>query len=71
MTYILLKTNRGVGYNGTYTPVNVSKRIEDIETDIKKRVKDGCPVNDLKIVQEVPFEFKCAITLIRESEETE
>ena len=58
--FLLLKRIR---YNGewVYTISAKSPGIYLITEEIKKRVKDGCPVRDLMVVEEMPFEFKCAV----------
>lgn len=68
MSYILLKNIHLPGYKECYAPVLVSDDLDKIKESMKKRVIDGSPVCDYKIVQDVPFEFKCAIKLTSEGE---
>ena len=62
--YILLrKIDVANGFRDPYSVVFESDDIVKIEEEIKKRVKDGCAVSKFRIVQDIPFEFKCAIKL--------
>ena len=64
MTYILLKKAFASGYG----VVMESNDLVAVEEKLKSYVKGGCPVNDLRIVQDIPFEFKCAIKLLGEED---
>lgn len=62
--YVLLrKIDVANGYRDPYSIILESDDIVKIEEEIKKRVKDGCPVSKFRIAQDIPFEFKCAIKL--------
>ena len=63
MSYILVKYIDKPGYVNAYHPIQVSEDLNEIKEAIKKRVIDGSPVRYYKIVQEIPFEFKCAIQM--------
>lgn len=66
--YILLKKIDVGGFRDPYSAIFESDDIVKVEEEIKKRVKDGCAVSKLRIVQDIPFEFKCAIKLECEAE---
>lgn len=67
--YILLrKIDVANGFRDPYSAIFESDDIVKIEEEIKKRVKDGCAVSKFRIVQDVPFEFKCAIALKKDEE---
>lgn len=70
MSYILLKNIHQPGYKEAYNPVFSSDDIEEVKANLKKRIFDGAPVHDFRIVQNILFEFKCAIKLLGEGEET-
>ena len=58
-----LRTNEITGSIGGH-PFDVVKRSESIDeifTEIKKRVRDGCPIKNLKIMQDV--EYKATVNL--------
>lgn len=63
MTYILLERATVVGGGSGYRAVLESNDIIKIEEKIKNYVKSGCPVNSLRIVSDIPFEFLCGIKL--------
>lgn len=63
MKYILLRME---GLN--YRNILESEDINLIKEKFKNHVIAGCPVSNLKIVQDIPFEFKCAIKLTGEGE---
>ena len=66
MSYMLLRreTNHMV-----YRVVRDCNEIMLIEELAKSMVKGGCPVDDLKIVENIPFEFKCAIKFLKEDKD--
>ena len=58
-----LRTNEITGSIGGH-PFDVVKRSESIDeifTEIKKRVRDGCPIKNLKIMEDV--EYKATVNL--------
>lgn len=57
--YLLLKCTDNAAKK--YQIVAQSENIHDISKQIEKRIKDGCPLWSLNVVEEVPFEFKCAV----------
>ena len=59
--YLLLKRVYKPGFKDVYAIIMESEDFAEIEESIKKRVFDGAPVRDFRIVSEVEFEFKCAI----------
>lgn len=68
MTYILLQKMFISGRGMCYKPVAESSDFVNVQERLKGYVKSGCPVNDLRIVQDIPFEFKCAIKLLGEED---
>lgn len=68
MKYILLTREKFVAVQGPYSTALESDDIVEIKEKIKKMVAEGYPVDHLRIVQDIPFEFKCAIR-ISEGEE--
>lgn len=65
-----LRTNESNGSVGGY-PVDVIKRSESIDEifeEIKKRVRDGCPIDKLKIMQDVKFTMSVNLELSEEKE---
>lgn len=66
MIYILLKRVSVPGFKIGYSPILESDDFSKIDEKFKNQVKGGCPLNDLKIVQDIPFEFKCAIKLMND-----
>ena len=68
--YILckLRTNENNGSVGGQ-PFDVIKRSESIDeifTEIQKRVRDGCPTDRLKIMQDVKFTMSVNLELSEE-----
>lgn len=57
--YLLLKCIDNAAKK--HTIVAESENVHDISKQIEKRIKDGCPLWSLKVVEEIPFEFKCAV----------
>ena len=57
--YLLLKCIDKV--TKKYAIVARLENIHDISEQIENRIKDGCPLWSLKVVEEIPFEFKCAV----------
>ena len=43
--------------------IAMSENVSDINAEIVKRVRDGCPAKALKVYLEVPFEIDYAVTL--------
>lgn len=64
--YILLKRLCGLGYKNPYCTIHESEDLNEIVEKLKRQVIAGCPVNDLVIVKEEKFEFKCAVKFIEE-----
>ena len=63
-----LRTNECNGSIGGH-PFDVIKRsesIDDILVEIKKRVRDGCPTDKLKIMQDVKFTLSVNLELSEE-----
>lgn len=63
-----LRTNESNGSIGGH-PFDVIKRsesIDDIFVEIKKRVRDGCPTDKLKIMQDVDFKISVNLELVEE-----
>ena len=58
-----LRTNEITGSIGghPFDVVKQSESIDEIFTEIKKRVRDGCPIKNLKIMQDV--EYKATVNL--------
>ena len=64
-----LRTNESNGSVGGH-PFDVIKRsdsIDEIFSEIKKRIRDGCPTDKLKIMQDI----KCTMTVNLELSEEE
>lgn len=58
------------GINGrVYRCIYRNDNILNIKDEIKRRVLDGTPLRDLKIVEEVDFEFKSAIITDRDAKQ--
>ena len=69
MSYILLKKTFVSGTAGCYSVIVESDDIQDIKNKLSHQLLSGlCHVDNLKIVQDVPFEFKCAVKILEESE---
>lgn len=67
--YMLLKKLDQPGFgNKVYVIEKELESIEAVKEELKKRVKDGCPISKLRIARDIPFEFKCAIKLEDEEE---
>ena len=64
--YILLKKLSQPGYKIPYYTVLESNDLNAIVEKFKNQVVAGCPVDDLRIVKNQPFEFKCGIKFIEE-----
>lgn len=63
-----LRTSESNGSIGGH-PFDVIKRsesIDDIFVEIKKRVRDGCPTDKLKIMQDVDFKISINFELVEE-----
>lgn len=63
-----LRTNESNTSVGSY-PVDVIKRSESIDeifAEIKKRIRDGCPTDKLKIMQDVKFTMSVNLELSEE-----
>lgn len=63
MSYILMKKIDPGGWSNAYRIECSNEDINVIKEELAKRVKDGCPVNKLRIVKDIPYEFKCGIKL--------
>lgn len=59
--YILLRKLSLPGYKTPYFTILESEDLTEITDKLKRQVTAGCPVNDLKIVEDKKFEFKCAV----------
>lgn len=66
--YILLKRLIANGYNRPYFTVLESENLNEIVEKFKRQVIAGCPVDDLKIVKNQQFEFKCGLKFEDEEE---
>ena len=65
-----LRTNESNGSVGGH-PFDVIKQsdsIDEIFTEIQKRVRDGCPTDKLKIMQDVKFTMSVNLELSGEKE---
>ena len=65
-----IRTNENNGSVGGH-PFDVIKRSESIDeifTEIQKRVRDGCPTDKLKIMQDVKFTMSVNLELSEEKE---
>lgn len=63
-----LRTNKNNGSVGGH-PFDVIKRsdsIDDIFVEIQKRIRDGCPTDKLKIMQDVKFTMSVNLELSEE-----
>lgn len=65
MIYILLKNESNGGVR-RYYPVISSSDINVIKSRINSLVRGGYPAHQLKIVQDVPFELKLAVVMVKE-----
>lgn len=59
--YAIYKEQIPNGWGVLYKCIYRNDNILSIKDEIKKRVLDGTPLRDLKIVEEVNFEFKSAV----------
>ena len=66
--YILLKRLYTPDYKIPYYTIHESEDLNKIIERLKQQVIAGCPVGDLKIVQDEKFEFKCDVKFENESE---
>ena len=65
-----LRTNENNGSVGGH-PFDIIKRSESIDeifAEIKKRIRDGCPTDKLKIMQDVKFTMSVNLELSGEKE---
>ena len=65
-----LRTNENNGYVGGH-PFDVIKRSESIDeifSEIQKRIRDGCPTDKLKIMQDIQFTRPVNLELSEEKE---
>ena len=65
-----LRTNEITGSIGGH-PFDVVKRsdsIDDIFVEIQKRIRDGCPTDKLKIMQDVKFTMSVELELSEEKD---
>ena len=65
-----IRTNESNGSVGGH-PLDIIKRSESIDEifeEIKKRVRDGCPTDKLKIMQDVKFTMSVNLELNEEKE---
>ena len=65
-----LRTNESNGSVGGH-PFDVIKRSESIDeifAEIKKRIRDGCPTDKLKIMQDVQFTMSVNLELSEEKD---
>ena len=70
MRYALLKRNKFNGYADDYwLEVLESDRLDKISSEIKKRVMDGCPLKNLRVVENVKFDITWNIEFNKENEE--
>ena len=63
-----IRTNENNGSVGGH-PFDVIKRsdsIDEIFSEIKKRIRDGCPTDKLKIVQDIKFTMSVNLELSEE-----
>ena len=63
-----IRTNENNGSVGGH-PLDVIKRsdsIDDIFVEIQKRIRDGCPTDKLKIMQDVKFTMSVNLELSEE-----
>ena len=58
------------GLNGkVYKCIYRNDNILSIKDEIKRRVLDGTPLRELKIVEEIGFEFKSAVVTDRDTKQ--
>ena len=65
-----LRTNESNGSVGGH-PLDIIKRSESIDeifAEIQKRIRDGCPTDKLKIMQDVQFTVSINLELSEEKE---
>ena len=61
--YILLrKLSQVVGYKTPYYTIMESEDRHEIVEKMKRLVVAGCPVDDLRVMKDEKFEFKCAVS---------
>ena len=63
-----LRTNESNGSVGVH-PFDIIKKsdsIDDIFVEIQKRIRDGCPTDKLKIMQDVKFTMSVNLELSEE-----
>ena len=63
-----LRTNESNGSVGGH-PFDIIKKsdsIDDIFVEIRKRIRDGCPTDKLKIMQDVKFTMSVNLELSKE-----
>ena len=65
-----LRTNESNGSVGghPFDIINQSEFIDEIFTEIKKRIRDGCPTDKLKIMQDVKFTMSVNLELSEEKD---
>ena len=65
-----LRTNEITGSIGghPFDVVKQSESIDDIFVEIEKRVRDGCPIKNLKIMQDVKFTMSVNLELSGEKD---
>ena len=64
-----LRTNESNGSVGGH-PFDIIKKsdfIDDIFVEIQKRIRDGCPTDKLKIMQDVKFTMSVNLELSKEN----
>ena len=54
--------------NESFDIIKQSESIDEIFTEIRKRIRDGCPTNKLKIMQDVKFTMSVNLELSGEKE---
>ena len=54
--------------NESFDIIKQSESIDEIFTEIRKRIRDGCPTNKLKIMQDVKFTMSVNLELSGEKD---
>ena len=70
MKYALLKRSKFNGYADDYwLEVLESDRLDKISSEIKKRVTDGCPLKNLRVVKNTSFNVDWNVEFKKENED--
>ena len=64
-----IRTNENNGSVGghTFDIIKRSESIDEIIAEIKKRIRDGCPTDKLKIMQDIKFTMSVNLELSEEN----